>query len=334
MLMKLTTYLLPMSRGMRQLGWLGKGCSYLPRPALVSAVTMSRGMRQFCMSVSRERISWYGSEKTARSCRDLPRCLQLLCLAECVSSACLEKGCSFPPRVALVSAVTGSCGMLVGMARKGLLVLAETCPGVCSYGVSRNTSVGMARKVLLVPAETYPGDCLQLRCLAECVSWYGSERAARSCRDLPLHLQLLCLAECVCSMARKGLLVPAETCPCVCVYGVSRNVSVCMARKGLLVPAEACPGICMYGVTRIVSVGKAVRSCRDLSWCLKWRCLSECVSWYGSERAARSCRDLSWCLQLRCLAECVSWYDSARAALSCRDLPISFFSFKRLRVIL
>ena len=253
MLMKPRTYLLQMSRGMRQLVWLGKGCSYLPRPVLVSAVTMSCGMRQF-----------YGSERAARSCRDLPWCLQLLCLAECVSSACrclanasvgmvrkkvlvpaetcpgvcsyygcgmrhllwLEKGCSFPSKVSLVSAVTGSCGMLVGMARKGLLVLAKTCSGVCSYGVSRNTSVGMARKVLLVPAETCPGVCLLLRCLAECVLGYGSERAARSCRDLPWYLQLLCLAECVSSMARKGLLVPAETCLGVCSYYVSQNASV------------------------------------------------------------------------------------------------------------
>ena len=135
-------------------------------------------------------------------------------------------------------------------------------------------------------------------------------------------------------MARKGLLVPAETCPGICSYYVSRNASVlhvgvsrthqlvwfgkncsflsrpapvsavtmsrgmrqfCMSRKGLLVPSESCLGVCSYGVLRY-------------------------VSWYGSKRAARSCRDLPWCLQLRCLAEYVSWYGSESAARSCRNL--------------
>ena len=133
--------------------------------------------------------------------------------------------------------------------------------------------------------------------------FYGSERAARSCRDLPWCLQLLCLAECVSSacrclanasvgMVRKKVLVPAETCPCVCMYGVSRNVSVCMARKGLLVPAEICPGICMYGVSRIVSLGKARKGCSflprsalmsEVTATLGMR-LSECVrTWLGKD---------------------------------------------------
>ena len=98
-------------------------------------------------------------------------------------------------------------------------------------------------------------------------------------------------------MVWKKLLVPAETCPSVCMYDVSRNVSVCMAQKGLLVPAEICPGVCMYGVSRNTSVGKArkvllvsAETCPGV--CLQLRCLAECVLGYGSERAARSCRDL------------------------------------------